>query len=89
MRGDTDGEATDGAGEMHELGGIGELARSGVGVLRRVAAERHEVLDARLAERDKDVGQFQARMGHADQVRHRVEPCGVQHPGDDVKGALA
>ena len=71
-----------------QLGRVGQLARPGVGIGGRVAAERHQVLDARLAQRHQDVGQLQPGVGHADEVRHRVEACRVQHPRDEVEGAL-
>ena len=35
--GDTDREAADGVGQLDQLGGVGELARAGVGVLGRIA----------------------------------------------------
>ena len=38
-----DREATDGPGQLDELRGVGQLARPRLGILGRVAAERHEV----------------------------------------------
>ena len=84
-----DREAADGAGQLDQLGGVGELAGAGVGIGRGVAAQGHEVLHAGLAQRDQDVGQLEAGVGHADQVGHRVERRRVQHAGDQVEGALA
>ena len=87
--GHPDGESADGAGQLHELRGVGQLAGAGGRVLGRVAAERHEVLDAGLAQRDEDVGQLEAGVGHADEVGHGIEPGGVQHARHQVERALA
>ncbi len=47
-RRDADGEVADAADEFDELGGVDEVA--GVGAVgRRVASEREDVLDARVA----------------------------------------
>ena len=43
-----DGEAADGPGQLDQLRGVGQLAGPGVGVLGRVTAERHQVLDPAL-----------------------------------------
>ena len=66
-----------------------QLALGGLGVGRRIPAEGHEVLDARLAELDQDLGQLQPGMGHADQMGHRRQGGGAQHPDHQVVGALA
>ena len=84
-----DGEAADGAGQLHQLRREGELTGAGARVLGRVATERHQVLHAGLAQGDEDVGQLQAGVGHADEVGHRVELGRVQHARDEVEGALA
>ncbi len=83
-----DREPADGPGQLHQLGGVGQLPRAGAGVRRGIAAERHQVLHARLAQRDQDVGQLQPAVGHADQVRHRIERGGVQHAAHQVERAL-
>ena len=53
-------EAADGPGQLDQFDGVGQLTGPGLGIGGRVAAERHEVLDAGLAQRDQDVGQLQA-----------------------------
>ncbi len=88
VRGNTDGEATNGPGQLHELSGVGQLAGAGRRVLGRVAPERHQVLDPGLAERHEDVGQLEPRVGHADDVGHGVEVGRVQQAGHEVDGAL-
>ena len=84
-----DREPADGPGQLHQLDGVGQLALGGVGIGRRIAAEGHEVLDARLAELDQDLRQLQPGVGHADQMGHRGEAGGAQHPDHQVVGALA
>ena len=69
--------------------GVGQLTGPGVGIGRGVAAQRHQVLDAGLAQRDQDVGQLQPGVRHADEVGHGVERGGVQHAAHQVEGALA
>ena len=58
-----DGEAADGPRQLHEIRGVGQLADGGVGVVGRIAAQGHEVLDACLAQRDQDVGQLEPACG--------------------------
>ena len=83
-----DREAADGPGQLDQLDGVGQLTGPGLGIGGRVAAERHEVLDAGLAQRDQDVGQLQPGVGHADEMRHRVERRRVQHAAHQVERAL-
>ena len=89
MGGHADGEPADRPGQLHQLDGVAQLTGPGPGVRRGVAAQGHEVLDPRLAERHQDLGQLEARVGHAHQVRHRVERGRAQDPGHQVVGALA
>ena len=86
--GHADGEAADGVGQLDQFAGVGELPGAGVRILGRIAPERHQILDARLAQRHQDVGQLQAGVGNANQMGHRVEPGGVQHARNQVEGAL-
>ncbi len=87
--GHPDRESPDGPGQLHQLDGMGQLAFGGIGIGRRVAAEGHEVLDARLAEIDQDLRQLEPGVGHADQMGHRGQAGRPQHPHHQIVGALA
>ena len=86
LGGHPDGEPADGPGQLHQLRGVGQLADGGVGVGRRVAAQGHQVLDARPAQLDQDLGQLEAGVGDADQVGHRHQVGRPQHAGDQIDG---
>ena len=82
------GEPADGPGQLDQLYRVGELPRR-VGAGHHVAAQGEDVLHPGTAQRDQDLGQLEAGVGDAHEVRHRDEGGGVQHPGDQVLGALA
>ncbi len=84
-----DAESADGPGQLHQLDGVDELTLGRVGIGRRIATEGHEVLNPGLAEVDQDLGQLQAGVGGADQVGHRGQRGGAQHPDHEIVGSLA
>ncbi len=84
-----DRESADGPGQLDQFDGVGQLALGGFGVGGRITAQGHEVFDARLAEVDQDLRQLQPGVGHADQMGHRCQAGGAQHPDHQIVGALA
>ncbi len=89
MGGHTDGEATDGPGQLDELDGVQELTGASRGVGGGVTAQGHEVLHARLAEGHQDLGELQSGVGDAHEVGHGGQRGGAQHARHQVVGTLA
>ena len=85
----TYGKSADGASQLHQLDGVSQLALDRPRICGRVTTERHQVLHTRFAELHQDLGQLQTGVGHADEMRHRRQGGGAQHPDDQVVGALA
>ena len=88
MSGHDDGEAADLPRQAHQLDGVLELATRRIGIRRRIAAQRHQVLHADGAVLLEDVDQLGAAVRHADQVRHGLEGGRGLHLRDEVVGPL-
>ena len=73
LRSDSDRPATYRFGELYEIEGVCELTETVLGILGRVPAERHQVLDTGLSVCDQDLCQFEPCMCNTDQVGHRGE----------------
>ena len=79
----------DRVGQLDQVEREGELACAVGGLDGRVSAEGEHVLDAGLAVVDQDLGQLQAAVHDAGEVRHRGEGGGAQHPDHQIVGAPA
>src|SRR5664280_188695 len=82
-------ETADGIGQLDQLVGVVQLARSLPGPGGRVPSQRHQVLHTGRPVGDEDLRQLQPGVGHADKVGHGHQGGGAEHPGDQVEGALA
>ena len=77
----------------HQFGAVGIAFRmrlvARADAADRIAAQRHEALDAERREFGDDLVDLLARGVDAGHVRRRRQPCLVDHPLDGAAGALA